>query len=100
VEISRSVRRKIYQRNQLIRIAKLLLKTATVGLLIISWHIDRHFLFPLVAMNVTLGLLLVNFYNIRKFIPGINSSSPLYRCYAITLYVLAVLGVLSCISQG
>jgi hypothetical protein len=40
------------------------------------------------------GLLLCNPYNIRRFIPGLNSVSPIIRALSALLYLSAVLAVI------
>lgn len=95
METSRLIRRKAGSRQQLIRLISITGKTALICLLLLSWFLDRKLLFTIVAINLAIAMLFINYYNIRRFLPGLNSVTPLKRIAAILFYVLSILGILS-----
>lgn len=95
METSRLIRRKRDNRLYVTRVIGIACKTAVIGLLLISWFLDRQLLFTIVLLNLTLALLFTDYYNVRRCLPGVNSAKPLTRVISIIVYVLCILVIVS-----
>lgn len=98
MDFSRKVRRQ--QRYQLFIKQSLIMATWIFLTLILgfNWYWGNVLTVTLLAITIFFGILCINPYNIRNFVPGLTNSHFGIRCIATLLYLIAVFALISHVS--
>lgn len=88
MQISRRERKKLMQALIRKRIAAGLGLFITCFLLSIPLYFNQLFIFAIETVIILYGLLIMNPYHIRKFMPGLNCSNRSTRCIVVVIYLL------------
>lgn len=88
MQTSRRERKKVLQAFVRKRIRFSLGLIITCFLLGIPLYFNQLFIFAIETVIILYGLLIINAYHIRNFVPGLNCSNRSIRCLAAVIYIL------------
>jgi hypothetical protein len=95
MELSRRLRRQALYRSLRRRLAAATGALVLAGILTVTWLHGNVVSSLAIAIIAVFGVLGANPWQIRRRLPGLDSDSLLVRAVAISLCLLAVLGIIS-----
>jgi uncharacterized membrane protein len=95
MELSRKMRKKEAAKNSARRTKFIILGLTAVLSLLAVWHMKNLLAFVIVTVIFFFGILNINLYNLKRFIPGLTTNSPSLKFMYTLIYLLMVMALIS-----